>query len=212
MEISETLVVAAVAALPGALYTWSFEQQVGAWGVRTGDRVLRFLGTSAVFHALFAPAEIWLWARYIESGRLATGEVPLSAWVAPILYVGLPTVAGALVGSATRRRKRWARWVTGRSPAPRAWDHFFVANPDGWMRMKLKSGGWVGGAFARRGTGPQSYAAGYPELQDLWLSEVVEVNERNGSFILDADGDPVRRGSGILIRWDEVELLEFFDA
>lgn len=211
MEISETLVVAALAALPGALYTWAFEQWVGAWRVRTRDRILRFLGTAAVFHALFAPAEIWLWARFIGSGRVGTGDVPLGFWIAPLLYVGFPTALGSLIGRGTKAGKRWSAWFTGRTSAPRAWDHFFFTNPDGWVRLKLRSGGWIGGAFARTRAGPQSYAAGYPEPQDLWIAEVVELDGQ-GNFVIGPGGEPVRRGSGILITWDEVELLEFFDA
>lgn len=212
VDLSETVVVAAIAALPGALYTWSFEQRVGAWGARTSDRILRFLGIAAAFHALFAPVEVWFWASYLETGRLGSGDVPFALWLAPILYVAIPTGSGILVGWGTRHGKRWATWFTGASPAPRAWDHFFFTEPDGWVRLKLRSGDWMAGAFAREGEGPPSYASGYPEAQDLWLTQVVEVDQATGSFILDEHGDPVRRGSGILIRWGEVEYLEFFDA
>jgi hypothetical protein len=41
---------------------------------------------------------------------------------------------------------------------------------------------------------------------------VVEVDPDTGEFLFDDDGDPRLRGSGILIRWDEVEYLEFLDA
>ena len=52
---------------------------------------------------------------------------------------------------------------------------------------------------------------GYPEQQDLYLVESVEVDPDTGSFLLDGDGTPVSRGSSILIRWDEVEYLDLIE-
>jgi hypothetical protein len=69
----------------------------------------------------------------------------------------------------------------------------------------------LGGAFATRADGTRSYAAGYPEQQDLYLVESVEVDPETGSFLLDDDGTPVSRGSSILIRWEEVEYLDFIE-
>lgn len=42
--------------------------------------------------------------------------------------------------------------------------------------------------------------------------ESVEVDPETGQFLLDDNGEPRRRGSSILIQWDEVENLEFIDA
>lgn len=81
------------------------------------------------------------------------------------------------------------------------------------MRLRLKSGAWIGGAYAQPEGGPKSYAAGYPEPQDLFLAETVETDPETGEFMLEADGrTPRLRGGSILIRWDEVEYLEFIDA
>ena len=63
-----------------------------------------------------------------------------------------------------------------------------------------------------KGDGWRSYAAGYPEKQDLFLVEAAEVDPETGEFEFDESGEPALRGSGILIRWEEVEYLEFIDA
>lgn len=82
----------------------------------------------------------------------------------PLAYVAVPAPAGTLVGVAVRRRRRWVWALVGRDPAPRAWDHLFADRPVGWVRLKLKSGTWLAGAFAADGDGRRrSYAAGYPE-------------------------------------------------
>jgi hypothetical protein len=211
-ETFQALAIAILAFLPGALYTWAFERLAGAWGARLSDRILRFVEVSAIAHALMAPLTYWLWVDFVRSGRLAAGRAPWTLWLVPLLYVAVPIVGGSLVGAGTKNRARWSRIFTGPEPAPRAWDHLFGARPDGWIRLKLKSGPWVGGAYSTAGDADQGYAAGYPEDPDLYLVETMEVDPATGRFVKGSDGNPVSRGSGLLVRWAEVEYLEFIDA
>ncbi len=212
-ETFQALGVFILALLPGALYVWSFERLAGAWGTRFADRLVRFVGVSAVFHALIAPVTYRLWIEFVISGRLAREDVPLWLWPAALLYIAVPILAGTLIGFGTRRGWRWTKIFTGPEPAPRAWDHLFARRPDGWILLHLKSGVWLGGAYAADATGGQkSYAAGYPDEQDLYLAEAAEVDPITGQFVYGADGRPKRTGSGILIRWSEVEHLEFTEA
>ncbi len=46
----------------------------------------------------------------------------------------------------------------------------------------------------------------------MFLVEAAEVDPNSGEFHYDPNGAPVLRGSSILIRWEEVEYLEFIDA
>jgi hypothetical protein len=156
----------------------------------------------------------WLWATYVRSGTIARGEpLPLALWVPVLLYAGIPFALGTLVAKGTQNGLWWAEIFTGPNPAPRAWDHFFFSQPDGWMRLHLKSGIWVGGAFAPNDEGLISYAAGYPDVQDLFLARTVEIDPETGVFLTaNEEGEPVFRESSLLIRWDEVEYLEFIDA
>jgi hypothetical protein len=211
-ETFQALAVLVLALLPGALYVWAFERQAGAWGVRFSDRLFRFVEISAVLHALAAPLTYWLWVDFVRSGRLLEGELPLALWLVPLLYTGLPIMAGSTVGAATRKGAEWAKVLTGPEPAPRAWDHLFGSRPDGWIRLRLKTGGWLAGTYTQEGRNRKSYAAGYPEDQDLYLVETVEVDPDTGEFVLTEEGDPVWRDSGILIRWSEVEYLEFIES
>jgi hypothetical protein len=64
----------------------------------------------------------------------------------------------------------------------------------------------VGGFF-----GGDSYAAGYPEEpQDLLLEQSYKMSV-DGSFV-EEDGDFVVIGSRLLIRFEEIDVLEFFPA
>ena len=53
----------------------------------------------------------------------------------------------------------------------------------------------------------QSYAAGYPEPQDLLICELAESDE-NGEFLTTEEGLPVLTGRSLLINWDQVAYAE----
>src|SRR6266545_4883885 len=210
----QALAVAVLALIPGALYVWGFERQAGRWGIGLSDRLLRFLGASVLLHALAAPATYSLYRQFVHSGKLGdAAPLPAWTWAVPLAYVAAPAALGTVVGSAIRGGQRWARWLAGPSPAPRAWDHLFARRGlTGWVVLKLKDGTWLAGAFAGSESGTfASYAAGYPEVPDLYLAEAVEVSA-DGKLVTDADGMPRLRGVGVLIRWDEVAYLEFVEA
>jgi len=208
----QALVVILVGLLPGALYTWSFERVVGDWGIGLSDRLLRFVGVSSILQVVMAPATLWVWRTFITTGRLREGDVPLALWPVAIAYVALPIALGIVVGRGTLARAEWVHVFTGPSPAPRAWDYLFGLRPDGWVRLRLKSGVWIGGAYTSNEDGIGSYAAGYPDEQDLFIAEAYALDPESGEFELDEHGNVVQTGSAILVRWSEVEYLDFIDA
>jgi Family of unknown function (DUF6338) len=211
------LLAALVALLPGALYTWAFEREVGRWGVTLGDRVLRFVGTSGIFLAVYSYPLFLIWANYLHHPQPSHEGVqfhnlvwegrPVPWWLflIPVAYVAIPLIAGSVGAVAVSRGWKWlARIVAGRDPAPRAWDFLFSSRPSGLVRIRLKhDGSWVGGLFAEN-----SYASGYPEApQDVYL-ESTYLMEEDGTFVRDEDDEPVELGSGILLRYDEMVHLE----
>ena len=131
--------------------------------------------------------------------------------MASLSYVAVPLGIGTLVGWASSEGRRWGRWVTGPNPAPRAWDHLFQGRREGWIRLRLKSGVWLGGAFVTAPNGLSSYSAGYPEVPDLYLAMALSVDADTGEFQLGDTGAPLRLGSGLLVRWEEIEYLELID-
>lgn len=214
----QALLITFIAVLPGALYTWAFEREVGRWGIGLSDRVLRFVGTSGLLLAAYAYPLYLLWTHYLHA-RVVTEEgvvfrnlvaegasIPWWLFLVPVTYVGLPLALGTFGALAVNRGwTRIARVVAGRDPAPRAWDFLFSPRPAGLVRARLKgTDGWVGGLF-----GGDSYAAGYPESpQDIYLERTYVV-EADGSFARDAQGNPQELGSGILVRADDILHLEF---
>jgi hypothetical protein len=200
----QALAVVLVALLPGGLFMWAVERLAGRYGIGFSDRLLRFVGVSVVLHVLAAPATYRIWHDYLRTDALPRGEtLPLWMWPVAMLYVGVPIVLGTLFGLGLRR---WdlPEVVTGANPAPTAWDHVLSTAPDGWIRMKLKSGVWIGGAYAEG-----SYAGGYPEPADMFVSQAVEIDPETGEFARDQHAQAVLKGYGFIVRWAEVEYLEF---
>lgn len=202
----QALAVTVLALLPGALYFWAFERMVGRWGVGLADRALRFVGASALFHAATAPFGYWFWTT--QWPRLRHGdEVSLWLWGLAVLYVGVPLGLGSFVGRGARLRRRWSVWLTGPDPAPRAWDYLFQGERDGWVRVRLKSGSWIAGAYATSTDGLRSSASGYPEPPDLFLSRAIAVDPATGSLDLDPAGQVVMGAGGLLLSWEEASTL-----
>lgn len=212
VDTFQAVAVAAIAVLPGSLYVWAFERLVGRWGIGSSDRLLRFVGGSAFFHATFAPLTYFLWSQFFRTGTVSAGKpLPYYLWAVVLGYVSSPLALGSIVGWGTREGRSWAKWFTGPEPAPRAWDHLFGRRPEAWVRLKIKNGPWLGGIYSPK-VGLGSYAAGYPEPADIFLSEGVEVDPHSGRFLFDDAGQPRRTNSGLLVRWEQTEYLEVIDV
>jgi len=208
----QALAVALLALLPGASYTFAYERVVGGFGVSLSDRLVRFLAASALFAALFSGPGLLLYRNFVASGQLGRGDVNALLFEMFVLaYVLVPTAVGSLVGYGQKKRWPWVMLLVGDVPEPRAWDYLWRPGVQGVVRFKLKSGSWLGGVFGTTASGQRSYAAGYPEKEDLYLSLQVKVDPVTRSFERDPDGRPVpvETGSGLLLRWDEVEYIDF---
>jgi len=199
----EAVGVTLVAVLPGALFVWGFERVVGRWAIGLSERILRFLGISAVLHALAAPISYSLWITHLKTSVLREA-LPLWFWPVTLAYVMVPVLLGSGLAVGFKRDKRWALLLTGPEPAPTAWDALFGAAPTGWVLMRLKSKRWIGGAYDEE----TSYVGGYPEPADIYLAPEALVDQQTETFVRDDAGEIVRLDFGVLVRWDEVEYLE----
>lgn len=202
----QALVVALLAVLPGATYTFAYERHAGAYGAHLSDRLVRFLVVSGIFHAALAGPEFAL-----QKKLLADSADPASWWqieTIAVVYVALPFVAGSTLGWATQKDKRWARAVVGSSRYPRAWDHLWSQGGRMIVRVKLRSGEHLAGLFEPSANGINSYASGYGEEADLYLSRQLRVDAKSGEFDVDAQGSPVpyEPETGLFLRAEDVEL------
>ncbi|MEX0873922.1 MAG: DUF6338 family protein [Actinomycetota bacterium] len=205
----EAVAVTLIALIPGATYVWAVERRVGQWGAGLPDMLLRYLGTSAALHILLAPLTYWLWSQYAATGVLRDGRpVPWALWGYLTIYLATPFLLGSLRGIA----RDWPvikALTTIKSPT--GWDHLFGREPQGWIKMKTKSGAWIGGWFGKA-SGTEAFAGGYPHPRELYVPKTVEVDQASGKFVVDERGRPYELGPGMLVRWDEVEYLKFSEV
>ena len=166
------------------------------------------MGLSAVLFSVAAGPLYWIYANYWDA-FVNREPLPWWFWGLPIFYTLVPLVAGSLPGYAWKKNWPGARLIIGRDRAPRAWDHLFQDRPAGGVRCKLKSGTWIAGMYAETGDGHRPFASGYPEQQDLYLPVMLGIDPDTGEILTDDSGAPLVLDPGVLVRWEEVEFLEF---
>lgn len=212
----QALFIIIVAVIPGALFYWGYERQVGGWGVGLEDRILRFLGASAALHVLIAPLTLALWREYVQSERLRSGDFSLWLWPLALLFIVVPFAVGLLVGWGTKNRSRSRlaaalSMVSGHNTAPDAWSRLFVSAPEGWVRIRTKEGAWLGGLFYwdKQASGRQAYASGPPaKHHDLLLFPAVDL-DREGNFP-DLDEDDLDYGRAVWLSRDVISHMDFY--
>ena len=199
-----------VALLPGAFFVWGFERNAGRYGIGLRDRALRLVGVSSVFIAVFASVLYWLYANYWQAFK-SGAPLPAGLVIVPIAYLSIPGALGWFAGSRLRGGSKWARALAGSSRAPRAWDHLFQDHRGGWIRCRMKSRAWIAGVYAKIDD-IEPYASGYPEPQEIFLARSIEIDQDDGGFVYGEDGRPHLGAGGLLLRWDEIEFLEFIHS
>lgn len=99
-------------------------------------------------------------------------------------------------------------FIIGRDRAPRAWDHLFLDRSAGGIRCRLKSGTWIAGIYAETDA-DRPFASEYPEQQDLYLPATLGIDPNTGKMLTNDSKEPLVLDPGVLVRWEEVEFLEF---
>ena len=198
-----------LALLPGAFFQWAFERNAGRYGITLRDRLVRITGISAIFlsasawplHRIYAN----YWTQFKEGHSL-----PTLMYVAPVAYILIPLVLGWLYGYSIENNWSVTRSLAGKKRFPTAWDYAFSTSHRGWIRCQLQSGEWVRGMYSStESPGHTSYATGYPEPHELYLFPIVEMDQENGSFCATEKGEPLLGLGGLLIRWEEIAMLNF---
>ena len=201
----QALAVALIAITPGATYTFAYERHAGAYGAHLSDRLVRFLVASGFFHAILVVPELAIFKRIEREGY--GWVIWWQAELAVVLYFVLPFAVGSLFGWAIQRNHSWVRWIVGSSRHPRAWDHLWSHDKALIVRTKLTTGDHLAGIYEPSSGGIGSYASGYGEDGDLYLSRQLKVDPVSGEFEVDEDGSPVPYDppTGLLLRAADVE-------
>ena len=148
-----------------------------------------------VYSVLNFVALSWLFAIAEEAAFLVRVAVGIAVFaVAPAAW---PLLLRALLNR---------RFLRGRivHPVPSSWDHFFGSlqqRQSCFVLIHLKNGNLIGGLYAG-----DSFASSYPEPQNLYLSEVWNVDGR-GRFVSKIEGT-----RGVLVSEKMISYIEFYDV
>lgn len=204
----ETLIVVAIAIVPGAAYRLAFESIVGPWGTTLSDRVVRFIVYSAILHALFSVPTYMFWSAFLANGQLVNPGVAVSPSVGlvPLGYVLLPATFGLIHGVLAKNNKSLLP-----DPHPTAREYLFGYQRRGWIRIRLIDGHWIAGFYGLSSTtGLKGYASSYAEADaDILLSEIADVDPDTGEWLLNPDDTLSVTERSLLVPWRQVSQLEF---
>jgi len=110
----EALLIALVSVVPGALFEWAFERQVGRWNDAATDRLIRFVASAAIIHVIAFPITHSVWRGHVMDGQLELGEgLPLAIRILPTFTssTGPRSIQTQALGNTTRvvrpSSRRW---------------------------------------------------------------------------------------------------------
>ena len=201
---TEALAIAVLFLAPGLLYEWALELSAGYRRPESPHKALQAFTRSVFAQIVLSPLVLLAWRehRQTDFGRAPLGTLAIVG-LALLGYVALPVAVGLLVG--------WRQRRTG-GATPSAWDALFEKKElRGFVRAKLRGGSWVGGVYVRiRGGDPaeQGFASGYPDPESLFLPLQVVLDPETGDIVMGEDG-PQLRDWGVLLRGQDIEMLEF---
>lgn len=185
--------------VPGLNASWLIEKLVGPTPVRGTERLFRAVSLSILVYGL---GSFWL-ISVVERLERAVIVTPRELVVGGILL--LFVVPGVLAAGWARIHS-WAwprtilRFLTSGDPSPTSWDYVFKQRRSYLVRIRLRSGAFIGGLF-----GPSSSASFDREAQDLYLETEWRL-AGDGTFLGPSPGS-----RGLLVQRKDVEAIEFED-
>ncbi|MFI6652576.1 DUF6338 family protein [Streptomyces sp. NPDC050529] len=195
----QQLTVLLILVLPGVFYQAVRERLRGplATEQEPQNRLVRAIAAGALLDTLYAVvAGPWLVRLLAGEGEGPLAGVlrrPREAGFAALLLIVAVPSALAWAEAVWRRRQVRAQY----EPTPTAWDALFRDRGSCFVRVRLKSGLWVGGWL-----GSRSAVSAYPQSGDLYLQAQYRVGP-DGSFLGKVPGT-----AGVYVRASDIEVLE----
>ncbi|HEX6448599.1 MAG TPA: DUF6338 family protein [Trebonia sp.] len=199
----QQLTILVVLVLPGVFYQAVRERLRGASPAEREpqNRLLRAIGVSVILDGVYALiAGPWL-VRLISGGPggSALGGLarqPRAAGLAALLLVAAVPAAVAWAEATWTARRLRARY----DPAPTAWDALFRDRGSCFVRIRTKSGLWVGGWL-----GSRSAVSAYPNDPDIYLQSQYRMRP-DGTFVTRVPGS-----AGVYLRGADIEVIEMLE-
>jgi len=195
----QQLTVLLVLVMPGVFYQAVRERLRGLLPTEQEpqNRLVRAIAAGALLDAVYAVAAgPWLVKLITDSGKSPLAGLsrhPRQTGVAALLLVVVvPSLVAWGEAKLTVRRLR-ARY----DPTPTAWDSLFRDRGSCFVRIRLKSGLWVGGWL-----GSRSAVSAYPQEADIYMEAQYSMRH-DGTFVA-----RVADTGGVYVKAADVEVLE----
>ncbi|WP_086851866.1 DUF6338 family protein [Amycolatopsis kentuckyensis] len=195
----QQLTILLVLVLPGVFYQAVRERLSGIRAAENEpqNRLVRAIAAGALLDAVYAVAlGPWLGQLLGSAAGTPFGGVAqhprLAGLTGLLLVVVVPSIVAWAEGWWVRRRAR-ARY----EPTPTAWDALFHDSGSCFVRMRLKSGLWVGGWL-----GSRSAVSAYPQPGDIYLQTQYRMAP-DGTFVSRMPGS-----AGVYVKAADIEVLE----
>ncbi len=196
----QQLTILLVLVLPGVVYQSVRERLRGMLPSEREpqNRLMRAIAVGTLLDGLYLLVAGPRLVRIISGGQ---GNSPLgglskdpraAGLAALLLIVAIPSGVAWAEATWTARRLR-ARY----DPVPTAWDAMFSDQESCFVRIRTKSGLWVGGWLSTR-----SAVSAYPQDQDIYLQTQYQMRP-DGGFVA-----PVRDSGGVYVRGVDIEVIE----
>jgi hypothetical protein len=186
----------------GALAQWSGPNPANKDFTVRVVRALAFSGAAALIYVV----ALGHWLTDIFRKPFGSIEHPrVTGLVLLVLVFVIPVVVAAVQHYWVARRafpqKKKLELFRLFNPTPTAWDYATRRLEPGAVRILTKDGTWIGGIAAE-----DAFFTGYPELREVFLDVPYQLNEE-GTF-----QGPIDGGTGMWIRCDDVQLVQFLQA
>ncbi|WP_405763326.1 MULTISPECIES: DUF6338 family protein [unclassified Streptomyces] len=195
----QQLAILLVLVLPGVFYQAVREHLRGAVAAEQEpqNRIVRAIAAGALLDTVYAvvagPRLVGLLTGDGAGPLAGVMKHPRQAGLAALLLVVVVPAGIARAESAWGRRRRRARY----EPTPTAWDALFRDRGSCFVRVRLKSGLWVGGWL-----GAQSAVSAFPQPGDLYLQSQYRMAP-DGRFL-----GRVPDTGGVYLRAADIDVLE----
>ncbi|MEU2022565.1 DUF6338 family protein [Streptomyces sp. NPDC016469] len=195
----QQLTILLILVLPGVFHQAVRERLRGPLAAEQEpqNRLVRAIAAGALLDTLYVVAAgPWLLRLLLGDGEgplAGVARQPRQAGLAALLLIVVVPSALAWAEAAWRRRDARARY----EPTPTAWDALFRGRDSCFVRVRLKSGLWVGGWL-----GTRSAVSAYPHSGDLYLEAQYRMAP-DGSFVGRVPGT-----GGVYVRAEEIDVLE----
>jgi hypothetical protein len=158
--------------MPGFIMTWVVGLFVPSRRMETSSTVLKLLSLSFLDFAVCFPLVAWiLFGKYFQGDFVA-----LTTAMATVGII-MPVILGLVIGVGGQRD--WLGKALGRlklnviHPLPVSWDYVFGGRTDDtYIKVTLIDGTVRAGKY-----GPLSFAASYPDGNDLFLEALYEIDD-----------------------------------